>query len=314
MSDSEGWVSRDALIAYAAECRVRISRFQLERWRDDDLLPRARRVHLGRGKGTQSQYPIAAVGQAIFLARLRRQHRDLDAMAWLAWTHGYPVTARVRRLLVGNLRRQTEMAEGGLDAFEMDIVDNPIDRASHRRTPKEMREVSRALRPLLLRALMEMQAGRFVPDEYDQGELAEIFPTLRAKRVNPDRDDLHYPPIGETLKFVASIMHAERMRAVLERMSDSRLEARRTDAQRLWQFFKRVAGHDFGPFTYGVFWMVIVATHASPHARWIRLCISGHLREKGFATFEAAMIAFHDERVRNGEPPVFKDLQTTSDT
>ena len=63
-----------------------VSARQLQRWDKSDLLPRPRRRALGRGKGTQSLYPLSARAQLIELCRLRSGGvTRLDHLLFALW-------------------------------------------------------------------------------------------------------------------------------------------------------------------------------------------------------------------------------------
>lgn len=109
------WETLDELRATGA------SKDQLRAWRQARLLPRAiQKVGLGRGRGSESRYPIGTARIASRIQALLKQRRNLNYVGWELWRDGYPVVAFVQDALrgwivgieeqVGELRERFEAA------------------------------------------------------------------------------------------------------------------------------------------------------------------------------------------------------------
>src|SRR5260370_17031784 len=90
----EHWVTVDQLLALAAAEGFHLPEItarKIERWRKERLLPRPRRISLGLGQGTRSEYPPETGRQLLALCRLRRRFpHDLDAVRFVLWCQPYP--------------------------------------------------------------------------------------------------------------------------------------------------------------------------------------------------------------------------------
>jgi hypothetical protein len=101
----EHWLTVDQLLALAAAedfHAPEITARKIERWRKERLLPRPRRISLGRGQGTRSEYPPETAKILLAICRLRRRFQhDLDAIRFGLWYEGY-------RLPIGDVKRSME--------------------------------------------------------------------------------------------------------------------------------------------------------------------------------------------------------------
>ncbi len=84
-------LTEDQLIQLGADHGYTVTPWQVQRWRKFDLLPRPRRVPLGKGKGTRSEYPIGAGPQLQRLCQLHQQERRLHVLRFLLWREGFSV-------------------------------------------------------------------------------------------------------------------------------------------------------------------------------------------------------------------------------
>lgn len=62
-------VTADQVIEFASQNGLEITKSQLQRWRDNKLLPPAKQHGLGQGKGSESCYPGDARQQALAVAQ-----------------------------------------------------------------------------------------------------------------------------------------------------------------------------------------------------------------------------------------------------
>lgn len=107
----------EQLVNLAAEAGYEVTLRQVDRWREYDLLPRPRRIHLGKGKGTCSEYPREALGQLITLCRLHRTERRLHHLRFALWLEGYSVPPEklkesIRHILLIPMEKLRGLAPG----------------------------------------------------------------------------------------------------------------------------------------------------------------------------------------------------------
>jgi hypothetical protein len=68
---------------------VTITASRLERWRREELLPAAKQIGLGRGRGSVVMVAPECVAQALELDRLYAVHRKREWVGWQLWMQGY---------------------------------------------------------------------------------------------------------------------------------------------------------------------------------------------------------------------------------
>ena len=97
----------EVLIAALADGGLRVSPYQLERWRTAGLLPRNQRQSLGRGRGSVSAFDDTTLSRAKALAEFARQGRAMPGGHVIErFARGEPVSeARVRAAFAGQLDR-----------------------------------------------------------------------------------------------------------------------------------------------------------------------------------------------------------------
>lgn len=86
------WLPSGELVRLAIEAGYTdVTPRKLERWHKGDLIPRPRRIHLGYGKGTRSDYPPETLSQMLALCRLHGTEKRLDVIRLSLWIEGYPL-------------------------------------------------------------------------------------------------------------------------------------------------------------------------------------------------------------------------------
>ncbi len=290
-------ISREQVIAYAAERGILISAAQLARWHRAGLLPRPRRLHLGRGKGTQSVYPVVAAPQALGLALSSRRHRGLDAMAWYTWLQGFPLTERIRASLLEMLNDGIALLEASLldmtsgdgyadlDEEETGSASRPDADALHR-TPRGFGRVKRRSLSTVQLALSEVLLGRL--EEYRAFDDADW--KILAQAFIPDKKlrTMGAPDLPHILASISQEQSFPRIRDAIARMSAARLEATRDDALLLWSYL----GSSDRPLpepTPEVFIRFLGAVRVSPNGRSVWLWYRRTLRNAGFLTVQEAI-------------------------
>lgn len=293
-------MTADEIVQYALDCGVSVSRAQLERWHKAGLLPLPRRVHLGRGRGTESRYPAHAAPQAVTIAFGRELDRSLDSMAWYAWCHRHPVTPYVRAMLLRRLDTSIRAMREQLALFAVEHPVNAIDGAEHLPTPEGFDRVPKALRPTLRYLIMRMQLGElgdhddrlFESDE----EAALLFPVLaKFARAQKRRASVALS-IRDAVRMTAREFNLPRSRNALARLDDAQLERTRDLALSVAAFLETRVGASLRPLPIELFLMVFMATRVSRVGRYLAMGFRQALKKGGFTNFAEAFDAFQQLR------------------
>jgi hypothetical protein len=116
------FVTTDDLIREAAESGHVVTSRQLERWRNEHILPGGTKRGLGQGAGTYWRYPASSVTRLLIFLEIRRPREPLSATAVRLWLRGHDMPLdHVRRHLTAALvmpqRIRRNVAELGPVAF-----------------------------------------------------------------------------------------------------------------------------------------------------------------------------------------------------
>jgi hypothetical protein len=283
-----GETTRDAVIAYAKAQGVIVTSTQLIRWHRDGLLPRPRQVARGKKQGTVTAYPEIAAPLATFLAlkialaKKKRRRLGLDQLAWAAWLAGYPLTARIRPLLIERYRQHLSEARHALDSFENEVPGNPIDSAPDVPLRLGKRRVPRPFRPTMVRVMFEAMAGTFEPRRYEAEDYRQFLNIVPSKRKSPT-------PSVEDFGWLSRFMvpfDARRALDAVTRLSDKQLEADRDLTRQISSvvFPDPATGL---PLRVETFDLVFRARRVSPEVRWFQKWITAEAKRRGFPTLSA---------------------------
>jgi hypothetical protein len=86
MGDLSQWESKKYLVEVSGATER-----QITRWHAEGIIPKPRQRSLGRGRGTETVYPIGTAKQLLELVRIRSKNRRLSHIAWRLWWQGYIV-------------------------------------------------------------------------------------------------------------------------------------------------------------------------------------------------------------------------------
>lgn len=97
-------VTKEQLVQIANEAGFSVTSRQIDRWRKNDLLPRSRRIHLGKAHGTRSEYPPETGRQLLALCRIHftQKEKRLPRIRFAIWLEGYSVP-------IGKLKESFEL-------------------------------------------------------------------------------------------------------------------------------------------------------------------------------------------------------------
>jgi hypothetical protein len=86
MEDLSQWESKKYLVEVSG-----VTERQITRWHFEGLIPKPKQRRLGRGRGTETVYPIGTAKQLLALVSIRSKNRRLANIAWGLWWQGYAV-------------------------------------------------------------------------------------------------------------------------------------------------------------------------------------------------------------------------------
>ncbi len=138
-------IVRSELIVRLGRHGVTVTSDQLDRWYKRSLIPSPRSRSKGRGKGSESVFPILAFPQAYAIALLLEIFpRDLDSIGWCLFCCGFPVVEVARESLMKELTKWKDHLRSGLEAFDDDAEEeNPISALTRGRVPPEFGRIRR---------------------------------------------------------------------------------------------------------------------------------------------------------------------------
>lgn len=134
------FVTTGDLIREAAAAGHVITNRQLERWRNEHILPGGTKHGLGRGAGTYWTYPASSVARLVTFLKLRRPREPLSATAVRLWLRGHDMPLNeARRHLTTALampqRIRRNVAQLGTVGFAERFAENarrkPTSRKKH---------------------------------------------------------------------------------------------------------------------------------------------------------------------------------------
>src|SRR5215470_20045408 len=92
MEDLSHWESKNYLVEVSG-----VTERQITRWHFEGLIPKPKQRRLGRGRGTETVYPIGTAKQLLALVNIRSKKRRLAPIGWGLWWQGYPVDMELIR-------------------------------------------------------------------------------------------------------------------------------------------------------------------------------------------------------------------------
>jgi hypothetical protein len=294
-----GWETRDELLAAVEASGRSISTFALGRLHRSGLIP-APQVHaLGRGRGTESRYPMGSAARLVRVVDMQAREHRLSHAAWRLWWEGDGLLAPPGRQLLAQTAQKLElqrdliasMLEGddsgapdavaAMDHLYADAQDSRIDGA----LGEARQNVGRDRFAAVVRALAEIGTGRFVPS--NEGDPDPVEPLVeRALGLDGARRDrmagrdpwLSSPP-GSGLGVLADVITAASM-TELAKASDQELGLARDEIQ---SFITAVAStgkllehlHGRGAFGLGLISRMLDTAHPRSQANlllgWLSL-------------------------------------------
>jgi hypothetical protein len=270
--------SKEELLAAASNAGFEISEAQLARWHRAGLLPRPQVRSLGRGKGTESLYPIGSSQRLVRVAQVHADEHRLSNAAWrLWWEDGGPPTNSARRFLVKVASGLDKQREYVADLVERDAAGDPnaveemdklLNAMERDRLPQPLGQARRRSGtnqfPTVGRMILEIVADRFdgfdVDPETGEDDGALLERSWGLERARTDRLAAAGPWLeGDLAPDLARLGHLLAANPMLElaQQPDTKLDAARIEAQEFLttittaaRMFARLFGKD--AFGYGM--------------------------------------------------------------
>lgn len=247
MHDAADGETSDQLLEACSAAGFQVSRDQLHRWQQADLLPSPRQQGLGRAQGSRTFYPAGTSDQLIQLCTLQKKERSLNFAFWHLWRSGYAVpTERVRRLLEEQLDEIREKRAGmeALDLLEGEAESEAFERVERdlrrARAHPILRKVRRRLgfEDFVSFALRGLKVGTGFLDLSEADDDSIVF----ARKLGFERksDECH-PPNKQEIdqerhdigRRVFHMLDPDRLNECLKSSSNTDLERARDELRRL---------------------------------------------------------------------------------
>ena len=130
MADPVGFELAGDLVLRVQEAGFVVTTEQIARWNRAGLLPRLHQHGLGRGHGSEIQYPVGTGDQLIALCFFHSKFRKLSVVGWYLWLNGFEVE---RKYWVLPLTSAAEFFERNRNTLKQKLVDNSQNIVSLRR-------------------------------------------------------------------------------------------------------------------------------------------------------------------------------------
>lgn len=276
--EEQHWLTATQLLALAASegfSSPEISARKIERWRKADLLPRPRRISLGRGKGMRSEYAPETGRQFLAICRLRRRFpHDLDAIRFALWYEGYAlpladVKRSIEQLLTPLLRALPLGDPDPLDAAEQ-FVSQARSKSSRSRSGRRFKRLRNAdevdaVQIAILQLMLGDVPGFTAHAEEELGERSLIqllLETLGLERAQTDYAGEAKPwlpqnnnEIARQLENMATeqLLSLPALLQILKKASSRQLALARTDLKRMLAFKQAAKAMEamLGPNAFG---------------------------------------------------------------
>ena len=224
-------MSKQQLLAFAAEQGRSVTPAQFDRWRKRGLLPSPNRRGLGQGLGIQSRYPESAGPQLVAACDQLAKDRDVDAALWRLWWDGFPIPeARIRPMLESALR-DADMLSGAMQRLyddEGDELSEQLETAALARLKdRDMNRIRRRLGKAkfasFVALLLDVVSGNYGSnDRADAALVAKGFGLSGAPLVRPD-----------ILGAMAELFRPDRMRGAFSAARPGAFEGARDELKLL---------------------------------------------------------------------------------
>ena len=270
------WETREELLAAASAAGHEISPSQLGRLYRAGLVPSPQTHSLGRGKGTESRYPLGASVRLLRVLEIRAQEHRLAQTSWRIWwedgggmppggravlTHTAKVLDEQRDYLVRLVTGDQEQIPAAV--AEMDRLYAAAEHGALSGPLAEVRKnVGRERFAAVIRTMGEIAAGQFndeTADEESKEALALVESALELGRARTDHLADAQPWLtGDVItNFSALSKFLSRSTLELADTDDFRLDLARTEIQSLIKVVSGAARlfehlHGRGAFGFGL--------------------------------------------------------------
>jgi hypothetical protein len=228
MEDLSQWESKKYLVEVSG-----VTERQITRWHFEGLIPKPKQRRLGRGRGTETVYPIGTAKQLLALVNIRSKKRRLASIAWGLWWQGYIVEMElIRDFLVSAVSKWDKGIRELFDARKDQLKPkarksikaslNTHHKSEHLRRVKNI--VGADGVSGILHLLLQITAGRYKSNS----ENAEIDRFKFEKLLGLEPDELDplgiKPRLGEhSLDELSRLLGKTSWTSVIQKSSDQEL-------------------------------------------------------------------------------------------
>lgn len=219
----------------------------LEYWRQESLLPKARRTGQ-HGKRPEWTYPVEAGEQLAALLRLREKTRQPDVLRVALWFEGFPVEPeRVRASITAVLRRSLEMFTKEIDKRRergassedstwaaLEQIGRTLARKRGKNTLPRYGRQTREERDRAMTLMLGLALGHTAAAarlENDEPHVERMLGLYRARRPRAGMGAWLDGPAGEGLDAFAYLGSLPALIETFETVSDEELAASRISAR-----------------------------------------------------------------------------------
>lgn len=208
-----------------------LTKARLAKWHRAGLIERPTTVRLGRGKGSESRYPLGTTKLVVALLNHKKKRMKTADFAWDLWWAGLPVpTATIRRIL----SRFTDDWDKCLTKRD---IDEDLAKIETQRLPKPVARIRKRVGRENVRAVAEAMLSVFT-DRLDPSAVDAVDPSILdkafdLKRARTDKLTTAGPFIqsdqNDILRLMQPMFRGKSMAATLGALNDEQIRRSRDE-------------------------------------------------------------------------------------
>lgn len=175
-------ITSDGLLGLTRAHGYEVNKRQLADWHRYGLLPEPERRFLGRGRGSESVYPMGTDEQLLALLEIHSGEKRLDHVAWQLWWRGFPVSLDVVRSFLTELAAEVDshtpyIADLGsrqLSSWAKSIAEESREAGLDKPVGRSRKRLGRIQFPAFVRVLLRVWGGVYTPGESEFGSDTQL--------------------------------------------------------------------------------------------------------------------------------------------
>jgi len=254
----------------------RVTKARLAKWHRAGLIHKPHTEALGRGKGSESRYPVGTLALVLEILKRSKQRRKHADLAWDLWWDGLAVPdATIRKILGTFAKKWDDCLKGDL---KLDI-----EKMKRQRLPKRVgkfrKRAGRQAFPAVAKAILSVlspQIDESAVDEVDAKTYDKTFDlkqarTFRTREAEPFiQSDQHH-----MLRMMGTVLRGKSMTVALAGYEDADLRSSRDRYRKILDVFGRGTRQTNQMHGKGAFGFAQLNAQATPTTRneqkWIVL-------------------------------------------